>query len=470
MVNRSPVSLWGTTIEQLVAAIRGEIESGARSGGSRLPSIRACAREQGASRYAVVEAYERLVASGFVVSRPGAGFYVGIRPPRGAGPDDGAGQQMAASGAASLIRDVLESDERLLKLGGPWLPDDWLDVSVMQSIARSLGRGSASHLFKYGLPKGYLPLRDQLLTGLREIGIDAGPEQVVLTNGSSHAFDLLIRKFLRPGDTVLVEDPGYYNLFGYLRFCGITLVGVPRRADGPDVAALRSLAARHRPKLVFLQSTLHNPTGTNIPPQGLYRILQAAAEFDFRIVEDDTYGDLAPSANPRLATLDQLDRVIYVRSFSKTLSGSMRAGMIAAARELAEELTDVKVLSCISTSEFVEKFIYRMLIEGHYRKFIDRLNARLSEARARAQRLLAGAGMEIFATPAGGNFLWARFPDVEDSATLVPAARKLGIILGAGKAFRPNLEPSPWMRINVTMCDDPRVAQFLAAHRKRALS
>ena len=463
MLNRSPLPLRGTTIEQLVAAIRGEIESGARPGGSRLPSIRACAREQRASRYAVVEAYERLVASGSIVSRRGAGFFVAVRPPRSAAQDDRAGQQKTASGAASLIRDVLESDERLLKLGGPWLPDAWIDVPVMQSIVRGLGRGSATHLFKYGLPKGYLPLRDQLLTGLHEIGIDAGAEQIVLTNGSSHAFDLLIRKLLRPGDTVLVEDPGYYNLFGYLRFCGITLVGVPRRADGPDIAALRTLAAHHRPKLFFLQSTLHNPTGTDIPPQGLYRILQAAAEFGFRVVEDDTYGDLTPNRNPRLATLDQLDRVIYVRSFSKTLSGSMRAGMIAATGALAEELTNVKVLSCISTSEFVEKFIYRMLIEGHYRKFIERLNVRLAEARARAQNLLAGAGMEIFATPAGGNFLWARFADVEDSATLVPAARKMGIILGAGKAFRPNLEPSPYMRINVTMCDDPRVAEFLAA-------
>jgi len=470
MLNRSRVPFRGTTIEQLVAAIRGEIESGMRPGGSRLPSVRACARDQGASRYAVVEAYERLVASGSIVSRPGAGFFVAVRPQRSAGQDERTRQQKTASGFASLIRDVLESDERFLKLGGPWLPDDWIDVSVMQSITRALGRGSATHLFKYGLPKGYLPLRDQLRTGLREIGIEAGAEQIVLTNGSSHAFDLLIRRFLAPGDTVLVEDPGYYNLFGYLRFCGIKLVGVPRRADGPDIAALRALAARHRPKLFFLQSTLHNPTGTDIPPQGLYRILQAAAEFDFRIVEDDTYGDLAPNVNPRLATLDQLDRVIYVRSFSKTLSGSMRTGMIATTGELAEELTNVKVISCISTSEFVEKFIYRMLIEGHYRKFIERLNVKLADARARAQRLLAGAGMEVFATPAGGNFLWARFPDIEDSSALVPAARKMGIILGAGRAFRPNLEPSPYMRINVTMCDDPRVAEFLAAPRDRAPS
>ncbi len=468
MLNRAPAAPPRPTIEQLVAVMRGEIESGARPGGSRLPSIRACARDSGASRYTVVEAYERLVAGGYVVSRRGAGFFVG--PPRRVSParSDPATQRQAASGVALLIRDVLESDARLLKLGGPWLPDDWIDVSVMQSIARSLGRGAASHLFKYGLPKGYLPLRDQLQTGLREIGIEASPEQIVLTNGSSHAFELLIRKFLQPGDTVLVEDPGYYNLFGYLRLCGINLVGVPRRADGPDIAALRAAAARHRPKLFFVQSALQNPTGTDIPPQGLYRILQAAAEFDFRIVEDDTYGDLSLASGPRLATLDQLDRVIYVKSFSKTLSGSMRAGMIAAAEALAEELTNVKVLSCISTSEFVEKFIYRLLVEGHYRKFIERLNVKLADARAAARRLLTDHGMEIFAMPVGGNFFWARFPDVEDSAELIAPARAQGIILGPGRSFRPNLEPSPWMRINVTMCDDPRLAKFLQTRSRGA--
>ncbi len=459
MLQRTPPK-----IADLVDTMRREIETGARAGGSRLPSIRSFAREKGASRYAVVEAYERLAASGYIVSRPGAGFFVGARRKRSATGSNTAPRQ--GQDVAHLIRDVLESGENFLKLGGPWLPDEWLDPEAMQSVVRSLGRGPASHLLHYGLPKGYLPLRDQLQLGLRGTGIEADPEQIVLTHGSSHAFDLIIRRFLQPGDTVLVEDPGYYNLFGYLRHCGMRLVGVPRCADGPDIAALRAAAAQYRPKLFFVQSALQNPTGSDIPPQGLYRILQAAGEFDFRIVEDDTYGDLALSGNPRLATLDQLDRVIYVRSFSKTLSGSMRVGMIASAPALAEELTNMKVLSCISTSEFGERFVFGMLVEGHYRKFIERLNVRLADARAEAQALLAEAGMEIFTVPAGGNFLWARFAHIADCETLVPAARKLGIILGAGKAFRPNLEPSPWMRINVTLCGDSRVKTFLAECKK----
>ena len=451
-------------ISRLVAALSGEIESGAWPVGARLPSVRALARERGASRYAVVEAYDRLVASGYVVAKRGSGYFV-TGPRRRVRRDDRAAPgQHRAFNVAGLIREVLEAEGTLLNLGGPWVPEDWVDTPMMQSIVRGLGRGPAGHLWRYGTPKGYLPLRDQLQVMLRGIGIEAASDQIVLTNGSSHALDLIIRNFLKPGDAVLVEDPGYYNLFGYLRLCGVNLVGVPRLADGPDIAALRAAAAQHRPKLFFVQPVLQNPTGTDIPPQGLHRILQTAAEFDFRVVEDDTYGDLALNQGPRLATLDQLERVIYVRSFSKTLSGSLRAGMLAAPPAIVEELTNVKILSCITTSEFIERFVYRVLVEGHYRRYIDRLQERFATARAATQKLFARHGLEIFAMPSGANFLWARFPDVEDSTALVPRAREKGILLGAGRAFRPNLEPTPWMRFNVTLCGDPRVAQFLREH------
>ncbi|HWA30861.1 MAG TPA: PLP-dependent aminotransferase family protein [Rhizomicrobium sp.] len=439
-----------------------DIENGHCPPGSRLPSIREYARSEGASRYAVVEAYDRLVARGAAVSRPGSGFYVAQMRKRVAP----AKREDRVYGVAWLIRDVLESTDDTLKAGGPWLPDSWLDVETIQSVVRSLGRGPASHLIRYGTPKGYPPLRESIQLMLAEAGIEADAEQILLTNGTSHALDIIVRHLVRRGDTVLVEDPGYYNLFGYLRLCGAKLVGVPRRADGPDLDALRTLVERHRPKLFFLQTVLQNPTASDITAHGMHRILQLASEFDFTVVEDDTYGDISNSPSPRLATLDQLDRVIYVRSFSKTLSGAIRVGLIAAGPQMTEELTNVKVLSSITTSQFNEKFIHRMLMEGHYRKYLDRVRRRLIQSRATATQILERAGLEIFIQPEGGNFLWARYPGIEDSVGVAAAARKQNIILAGGAVFRPNLEPSPYMRFNVTMCDDPRLERFLTRYRK----
>lgn len=443
----------------IVDAVRTRIENKALTSGARLPSIRQMAKACGASRHAVVDAYDRLTAQGYLAARAGSGFFVSeghrrLAPPPE--PDVRQGYEVAW-----LIREVLEASDDWLKVGGPWLPDNWLDVEALQQTVRSLGRGDSSHLVRYGRPLGYQPLRQELRNLLSSLGVEVALDQILTTNGASHAFDLVVRTLIRPGDAVLVEDPGYYNLFGFLRFYGARLIGVPRRADGPDVEAVRRLATLHGARIFFTQSALQNPTGSDTAPAVAHRLLEAARELDLTLVEDDTYADLDPSPGPRLATLDQLERVIYVRSFSKTLSGSLRVGFLAASKDRIDVLANVKVLSAISTSSFAEKLVYRLLIDGHYGRYLKRVRARIAEARAAALQLLRGAGMDIFIEPRGGNFLWARFAGVDDAKRLADRARDQGVILGIGDVFRPNLEPSAWMRFNVALCGDPRLARFL---------
>src|SRR5436190_23031072 len=101
-----------------------------------------------------------------------------------------------------------------------------------------------------------------------------------------------IRYLLKPGDTALVDDPGYYNMFGNLRLQGVEMLAVPRNRDGPDVAVLEGLAAARRPKAYFTQSVMQNPTGTDMSPHVAFRVLQAAERHGFTVVEDDIFSDL----------------------------------------------------------------------------------------------------------------------------------------------------------------------------------
>lgn len=443
----------------IVQAVSERIDRLDLTSGARLPSIRRMAVGCGASRHAVVDAYDRLAAHGYVVARPGAGVYVAEGRRRRAPPPEP--RERRGYEVAWLIREVLETSDDWLKVGGPWLPDDWLDVEGLQQVVRSLARGDPGHLFRYGPPLGYPALRHELQGLLGRLGVEAGPDQILTTGGSSHALDLIVRALVRPGEAVLVEDPGYYNLFGFLRFHGARLIAVPRRPDGPDVSALREQAIRSGARIFFTQSALQNPTGSDTSPAVAYRLLEAARELDLVLVEDDTYADADPAPGPRLASLDQLERVIYLRSFSKTLSGSLRVGFIAASPERIDYLANIKILSAISTSQFAEKAVCRILADGHHARYLKRLHARLAEARGRALEVLRGAGMEVFVEPRGSNLLWARFPGVEDAARLAPIARAQGVILGLGAVFRPNLEPSPWMRFNVALCDDPRLSRFI---------
>jgi DNA-binding transcriptional MocR family regulator len=250
-------------------------------------------------------------------------------------------------------------------------------------------------------------------------------------------------------------------MFGNLRLHGVEMLAVPRNPDGPDVAILEKLAVAHRPKVYFTQSVMQNPSGSDMSPRIAFKVLQAAERHNFIIVEDDIFCDLQVKTTPRLATLDQLNRVVYARSFSKTLSGSLRVGFVACAQGIANELADIKMLTSITTSQFTERLVYLMLVDGHYRKYLARLHERLGDARLNVVRAFERAGLELFVEPADGMFVWARFPGVEDSLTVAEASQRDGIMLAPGAVFRPHLERSPWMRFNVTVCEDLRLQRWV---------
>ena len=447
---------------QIVAGIKRQIDERHLRPGTKLPSIRNFADTLKVSRFTVVEAYDRLVAMGYLQSRRGAGFYTASGPTRAetARPEPSDNHKRNDQ-LVWLIRRLLEADENMVLAGGPWLPNSWLNETGIRQSLNVLARKNGAYLLEYGHPFGYLPLREHLALMLAGLGINAHANQILLTQGTSQALELIIRYLLKPGDTALVDDPGYYNMFGNLRLQGVEMLAVPRNPDGPDVAVLEKLAAAHQPKVYFTQSVMHNPTGADISPHVAFKVLQAAERHNFTVVEDDIFCDLQAKTTPRLATLDQLNRVIYARSFSKTLSGSLRVGFVACAQNMANELADIKMLTSITTSQFTERLIYLMLVDGHYRKYLSRLRERLGEARLNVVRVFERMGLELFVEPTDGMFVWARFPNVEDSLTLAEASQRDGIMLAPGAVFRPHLERSPWMRFNVTVCEDTRVQRWL---------
>jgi DNA-binding transcriptional MocR family regulator len=449
-------------VNQIVAGIKRQIEDRHLRPGTKLPSIRKFAETYKVSRFTVVEAYDRLVAMGHLQSRRGAGFYIAAAPAHAEAAHPAPSENYKRNEELVwLIRRLLEADENTLLAGGPWLPNSWLDEAGIRQSLNVLARKNGTYLIEYGHPFGYLPLREHLALMLAGLGITAHPGQILLTQGTSQALELVIRYLLRPGDAALVDDPGYYNMFGNLRLQGVEMLAVPRNPDGPDVAILEKLAAAHRPKVYFTQSVMQNPTGSDMSPHVAFKVLQAAERHNFTIVEDDIFCDLQVKTTPRLATLDQLNRVIYARSFSKTLSGSLRVGFLACAQDIANELADVKMLTSITTSQFNERLVYLMLVDGHYRKYLSRLHERLGEARVNVVRAFERIGLELFVEPANGMFVWARFPHIEDSLTLAEASQRDRIMLAPGAVFRPHLERSPWMRFNVTVCEDPRVQRWL---------
>ena len=445
-------------VTQIVGGFRLMVEDGSLRAGAKAPSIRQFAHAHGVSVYTVVDAYDRLVALGYLQSQAHSGFFVRSRGAAGT-TLVGAGTQYSFDSMWYLSR-IFENRKLHNKPGCGWLPGDWLFGDGLKRSQRALLAADVE-MGGYGEPRGFLPLRQLVRDNLAAREIVLSADQVLLTQGSSQAMDLSARNLVRAGDTVLVDEPGYANLLFSLRFLGAKLIGAPRTPSGYDLELLEQRIAQHRPKVFFPQPRLHSPTGSTASLPLLHRVLQLAEKYDFVVVENDIYADLDPQAHPSLASLDQLKRVIYIGSFSKTISPNIRVGYMAAGPVLLDELARLKMLSGLTSSEFTERLAYGALIDGRWRKHIKTLKDRL----ARAQQLLASqllaAGFELFTEPKAGMFLWARHPAVQNAAELAYKAAEQDILLGPGHLFSVDLEPSPWLRFNVAWSQDEAVQRFL---------
>ncbi|BCO26369.1 histidinol-phosphate aminotransferase [Rhodoferax lithotrophicus] len=443
---------------QIVEGFRSVIDAGELRPGSKAPSIRQFAHAHNVSVFTVVDAYDRLVALGYFASRPHSGFFVKQRPTSvsvlpGHGPN-------FSFDSMWYLRRIFENRALSIKPGCGWLPGDWLFQDGVRRGLRNLAAADVD-LSGYGEPKGYLPLRQLVRELLAEQEIAVTPEQVLLTQGSSQAMDLVARRLVRPGDAVLVDDPGYPNLLFSLRFLGARLIGVPRTPTGYDLAALERLVIEEQPKLFFTQPRLQSPTGSVAQLSHLHRVMQLADKHDFLVVENDIYADLDPEPRPSLASLDQLNRVIYISSFSKTISPNIRVGYVAANPDLLEDLAQLKMISGLTSSEFSERLAHGALTDGRCRKHVKSLRERLAKVHVQAASKLLKVGFEIFHEPKAGIFLWAKHPALPDSGELAYKASEQDILLGPGHLFSPELRTSPWLRFNVIFCTEPALFTFL---------
>jgi DNA-binding transcriptional MocR family regulator len=446
-------------VTQIVQSLGRQIDECGLREGTKLPSIRQFAQSHQVSVFTVVEAYDRLVAQGYLVSRPHSGFFVRRRAVAEPMPATPAIPQGFDS--AWYLRRIFENRHLSVKVGCGWLPGDWLFEDGLRRGLRALAADDVS-LSGYGEPKGYPPLRAAICEALAERQVTVPQAQVLLTQGSSQALDLAVRRLVRAGDTVLVDDPGYANLLFSLRFQGARLIGVPRTPQGYDLAALEALVAENRPKVFFTQPRLQSPTGSVAPLAQLHRVLQVAEKYDLTIVENDIYMELDPEPRPSLASLDQLARVIYVGSYSKTISPNIRVGFVAAHPDLLEDLAQMKMISGLTSAEFGERLALSALLDGRRRKHLKSLRERLARAHQEVGTRLSTLGFELFTEPGAGMFLWARHPGLTDTPGLSSRAAEQDIMLGPGQLFRVDLQPTDWMRFNVAFAGDERLFAFLA--------
>lgn len=446
-----------TLAEQLAERFAARIRDRLLAPGARLPSVRQCAAQQGLSPSTVVAAYDLLLAQGLVQAQRYRGFFVRERAPRGGhaapAPNQAPTRLAAPVNAAALIRGMFHPPGSRPQPGMGAFPPDWMASTFMQAAVRRVTTGSAlaDNSLRYGEPLGDGQLRRVLADRLQVLGLPAGPQQIITTVGATHALDIVSRTLLKAGDCVMVEEPGWAVEFARLAAMGMRILPVPRGPAGPDLAVMARYCEEHAPKLFVSVSVLHNPTGYSLSPASAHRVLQLAQEHGFYVVEDDTYGHIAPEHATRMSVLDGLQRTIYVSGFAKILAPNWRVGYLVAPPDWVERLLDTKLLTTLTTPSLLERALAHCIEQGQLLRHAERIRTRLDEARSRSVKLAQAAGCRFVSEPAG---LFGWVDTGVDTEALAQRMLDEGYLIAPGSLFHAARAPSTLMRINFATTQD----------------
>jgi 2-aminoadipate transaminase len=369
---------------------------------------------------------------------------------------------------SSPVREILAltaRDEVISFAGGLPAPELFDVPALRAAFAGALADPSAARALQYSTTEGHAPLREALAARMRGRGLPTHADEVLVTTGSQQALGLAASALLDPGDVVLVEDPSYLAALQSFALAGAKLVPVPAGDDGPDLEALATLVAEHRPKLLYVVPTFQNPTGRTISLAGRERLAQLAGELGLWLLEDDPYGELRYDGDP-LPSLGSFpgaeDRTLAVSSLSKVLAPGLRIGWVRAPEALRRPLTIAKQAGDLHTSTIDQMAAATVLaagldahlerLRGTYRERRDALLAGLADA------LPAGS---TWNEPEGGMFVWARLPDGHDAGALLTRALRHDVAFVPGAPFFAGTPDHATLRLSFTTYGPGEIAEGL---------
>lgn len=282
-----------------------------------------------------------------------------------------------------------------------------------QAFKHSFNSGD-TELLQYASTQGYLPLREKIAARLRATGIPTRADNIMMTQGAQQGLDLVARLMLDPGDGLVVEAPTYLGALAAFNAYQPTYYEIPMQDDGMDINALQRVLMSHKVKFIYTVPDFQNPTGVVMSVAKRQALIRLANQYDVMILEDNPYRDLRYDGKPlpTIKSFDTQGRVVYLGSFSKILSPSLRMGWLVAAPDLLQELLALKGGSDLESSNLTMHGIDAYMAENDLDAHITEIQNCCCEKKnamvAAMNRYLPDEAH--FTNPDGGFFLWLTMP------------------------------------------------------------
>src|SRR5213593_1796464 len=347
-----------------------------------------------------------------------------------------------------------------------------LDLVGADDLAATVIRREGASALGYGMTEGEPELRDAIAAQARARGIEAGAGDVLVSAGALQAIDLACRVFLRPGDLVVAESPGFANALSAFRNHGARVLEAPVDEDGLDVAEAARLIRRAnaRPRMFFVVPNFQNPTGETLSLERREALLALAASHGAVVVEDDPYAALRYRGDdvPSLAALGGA-QVVSIGTFSKTFLPGLRVGWVIAHSEVIARMARAKQTMDSSTGTLAQRIVLEFLRRGGASAHIGRLRELYREkqdrARAALARELAGTGI-AWNDPDGGFYFWVRLPQTVSARALLDVALEEGVAFVPGDAFAIDADHRNALRFSISAPTPDRIDEGVRRLRR----
>ena len=369
-------------------------------------------------------------------------------------------QGMTSSIIRELLKLALQPD--IISFAGGMPASELFLVREFEEACRYVLTHDGVRALQYGTTDGYPPLRQYLVEKVRKYGVPAEQENILITNGSQQALDLIGKMFINPGDVILTEGPTYLGALQSLRAYQARFVTVPLDEDGIQTDKLEEVLERHPVKFMYILPNFHNPAGVTMTLERRLKLVELAAKYGVFIVEDDPYGELRFEGQD-IAPLVVLhkENVLYLSTFSKTLAPGIRLGWIVAPSKIIAKLVQAKQGSDLHTSTFIQMVAHDICRRGILRNHVKTIR---EVYRERRDAMLAAMEKHFppgitWIRPQGGLFLWVQLPEHVDASELLNVALQEKVAFVPGRAFYPDEGGKSTMRLTFASATPEKIEE-----------
>ncbi|MGI6172860.1 MAG: PLP-dependent aminotransferase family protein [Christensenellales bacterium] len=341
----------------------------------------------------------------------------------------------------SAIREIfhLLGKPGMISFAGGNPANSALEPDVIGELAKEALAKHGTTLLQYGATEGFAPFKESYARYLTRMGFSAQPNEVLPTQGSGQAFDLLLKALVAPGDVVFVESPTFLGALQAVNTYQAKMVAMPTDDNGLKVDdELEEMIVRHRPKLMYVIPTFQNPTGVTLAPERRKKLYDMAVRHNVVIAEDDPYRDLRyrGEAQPAIKSYDEVGCVVYLGSFSKLISPGLRVGAAVVTdpvlmRKMVVGKQSADVHSPLLNQAIVDMYLRNDLLPAH----LDRICANYHRQLDLMLRKLGEMQGVRHTKPEGGLFVWAALPEECDACDMLQRAVEQNVAYVPGTHF-----------------------------------